>query len=86
MSKPAPTWSVANAKARFSELIDRAQLDGPQTITRNGRETVVVVSVNEWNRRTRRKQKLGDFLANSPLRGSGLKLDRPFAAPRDIEL
>ena len=39
------TWAVAEAKARFSEMIDRALADGPQTITRNGQKAVVVVSV-----------------------------------------
>lgn len=86
MSKAVQAWSVANAKARFSEVIERARDEGPQTITRNGRRTAVVVSVEEWERRTKRKEKLGDFLANSPLRGSGIDLERPFAAPRDIDL
>ena len=31
------TWTVAEAKAKFSEVIERAQSGGPQTITRNGR-------------------------------------------------
>jgi Antitoxin Phd_YefM, type II toxin-antitoxin system len=30
-------WSVAEAKARFSEMIERALTDGPQTITRKGK-------------------------------------------------
>ena len=47
------TWAVAEAKARFSELIDRALADGPQTITRNGQNAVVVVSAEEWQRKTR---------------------------------
>jgi prevent-host-death family protein len=36
-------WTVAEAKAKFSEVIDRAQSDGPQTITRKGRKAAVVV-------------------------------------------
>jgi prevent-host-death family protein len=31
-----PTWTIAEAKARFSHVIDQAHSE-PQTITRNGR-------------------------------------------------
>jgi prevent-host-death family protein len=49
------TWTVAEAKAKFSEVIDKAQSGGPQTITRHGRNAVVVVAAEEWERKTRRK-------------------------------
>jgi prevent-host-death family protein len=42
-------WTVARAKAKLSELIERAQSE-PQTITRNGKPSVVVVSAEEWQR------------------------------------
>lgn len=86
MIKPAESWSVANAKARFSELVERARTEGPQTVTRNGREAVVVVSAEEWQRRTKPAGNLADFFANSPLRGSGLKLERHDEQPRDLDL
>ena len=86
MKTPTPAWNVASAKARFSEMLERARTQGPQTITRNGRDTAVVVSVEEWERRTKPRVPLGDFLANSPLRGSGLDLERPIAPPRTIDL
>ena len=41
-SSPPDTWTLALAKARFSEVVDRAQA-GPQTITRNGKPTAVIV-------------------------------------------
>jgi prevent-host-death family protein len=69
-------WRAAEARARFSELIDRALVEGPQTVTRNGRETVVVVSAAEWERRTRRVGNVAEFLGASPLRGSRLKVER----------
>jgi prevent-host-death family protein len=73
--KPA-TWTVAQAKAKLSELIERARSVGPQTVTRNGRDAVVVVAAEEWERRTQRKGTLVDFLAASPLRGAKLKVER----------
>jgi prevent-host-death family protein len=80
------TWAVAEAKARFSEVIDRALADGPQTITRKGKEIVVVVSSEQWQRRNRRKGNLAEFLAASPLRGSRLKIKRTKDGPRELGL
>lgn len=69
-------WTVAQAKAKLSELIEHARQHGPQTITRNGRRTAVVVDADEWERRTQRNGSLADFFKASPLRGSGLKVRR----------
>ena len=79
-------WTVAKAKARFSEVMDRAAAEGPQTVTRNGRKAVVVVAHEEWERRTKRKGSLVEFFMNSPLRGSGLKVARSKDMPRKIDL
>ena len=70
------TWTVAQAKAKFSEVIDNALAHGPQTITRNGRRTAVVVDAEEWERRMKRSGSLADFFKASPLSGSGLKVSR----------
>jgi prevent-host-death family protein len=69
-------WTVAQAKAKFSEVIDKARTLGPQTITRNGRKAAVVVAADEWERKNRRKGNLAEFFASSPLRGSGSKIGR----------
>lgn len=79
-------WTVAEAKAKFSEVIDKAESDGPQTITRNGRTTAVVVAAEEWERKTKRKGSLADFFAASPLRGSGVRRTRVRGRLRKIEL
>jgi prevent-host-death family protein len=79
-------WTVAEAKAKFSEVINRATAEGPQTITRNGHTTAVVVGAEEWQRKTKRVGTLADFFAASPLRGSGLKLQRPKGRLRKINL
>ncbi|MGH9493414.1 MAG: type II toxin-antitoxin system Phd/YefM family antitoxin [Candidatus Sulfotelmatobacter sp.] len=79
-------WTVAEAKAKFSEVIDRAASEGPQTITRNGRTTAVIVGAEEWERKTRRVGNLAEFFASSPLRGSGLRLQRKKDRPRKISL
>ncbi len=84
---PAPGsvhWTVAGAKARLSEVIERAQTD-PQIITRHGKPSVVIVSAEEWARKTARKGTLAEFLMTSPLRNADLDLERVRDQPRDLE-
>jgi prevent-host-death family protein len=81
----ADTWSLAGAKARLSEVVDRAQA-GPQTITRNGKPSAVIVSVEEWARKTARRGTLAEFLLASPLRGAELDVERQRDEPRDVAL
>lgn len=79
-------WTVAEARAKFSEVIDRAKSQGPQTITRNGRNTAVVVATDEGERKTKRKGNLAEFFAASPLRGSETKIKRPRGRVRKADL
>lgn len=52
-------WQLQAAKQRFSELVERARRDGPQLVTKHGRDAVVVVSVEEYRELTSD----GDFVA-----------------------
>ena len=79
------TWTITDAKAKFSEVINRARTDGPQTITRNGHITVVVVSA-ESGRKSHRPGNLAEFFAGSPLRDSGLEVQRPEGGLREADL
>ncbi|MDO5624892.1 MAG: type II toxin-antitoxin system Phd/YefM family antitoxin [Pseudomonadota bacterium] len=45
MPTPSAVWQVQEAKNRLSEVIDRAQREGPQTITRHGKPVARVVSL-----------------------------------------
>lgn len=87
MDKPRVdhVWTVAEAKARLSELIDRAEHDGPQTISRRGKETVVVVATDEWHQKSTRKGSLAEFFASSPLAGSGIEIERIQMEMRDVD-
>ena len=80
------TWTVAEAKAKFSELLDKANSEGPQKITKHGRTTAVVVAAEEWERKAQRKGNLAEFLASSPLRGTGFKIRRLPMRLRKIDL
>ena len=81
-SPATDSWTLANAKARLSEVIDRAKA-GPQIITRHGKPNAVIVSAEEWARKTARKGTLAEFLLASPLRSADLELERVHDAPHD---
>jgi len=70
------SWAVAEAKAKFSEVVEQALREGPQEITRNGKEAVTVIATKELEKLRKPKQSLSEFLLNSPLRGSGLTIPK----------
>jgi prevent-host-death family protein len=49
-AKRLPAWKLEDAKARFSELVRRAQSQGPQRVTRRGETAVVVVGAEDFER------------------------------------
>jgi len=83
----ADSWQIQSAKARFSEVFRKARTEGPQRITRQGKEGVVMVAEEQFDRlvsKSRQPKSLVDFLRNSPLRG--VNLERDPDPGRDIEL
>jgi prevent-host-death family protein len=80
------SWTVAEAKAKFSQVIEEAQAHGPQTVTRHGRSAVIIVSARDWEKTTRRAGNLAEFFAASPLRGAKPDLKRRKKPARPIEL
>ena len=43
-------WPVQDAKARFSEFLERCLREGPQMVTKRGAEAAVLVPADEWRR------------------------------------
>jgi prevent-host-death family protein len=43
-------WQVQEAKAKFSEFLDRCLESGPQVVTRRGQNTAVLVPYQDWLR------------------------------------
>lgn len=80
------TWTVAEAKAKFSEVLEKAKSEGPQKISKHGRTTAVIVAAEEWERKTQRKGTLAEFLMSSPLRGSGIRIKPLRGRLRKVEL
>ena len=66
---PDGTWSLAGAKAKLSEVIDRARDEGPQFVTRHGKEAAVVVSADEWRLRTKPGLSMVEVLLHPSVRG-----------------
>jgi antitoxin Phd len=86
---PSGPWQVQTAKARFSEVFRRARSEGPQRITRQGKEGVVMISDETFERlisRPAQPKSLVQFFRNSPLVGLDLDFGRERDPERDIEL
>lgn len=60
------TWQVQQAKARLSELLDRAEDEGPQTISRHGRPRAVVVAIEQYRRLSAARPEFSTYLLGGP--------------------
>ena len=59
-------WPLQDAKAHFSELVDAAQREGPQAVTRHGKNAVVVLSHDDYVRLSQATTTLADALGDAP--------------------
>lgn len=72
---------LRDAKAKLSEVIDRA-LDGePSVVTRHGKKTAVVVSYEDWTGRRSHVPSFGELLTSCPLEDGDWERDQ--TPPRD---
>lgn len=86
-SKPmSKTWQLQEAKNKFSEVVECAIHEGPQTVSRRGEDAVVILSCTDYERLKGGKKNLAEFLRQSPLVGVELDLERPRDLPRDFTL
>ncbi len=76
------TWQMQEAKARFSELVKRAEVNGPQDITLHGRSVAVVLSRAAFERLSGQNASIVHFMQCSPLVG----LDEELVFERDTSL
>jgi antitoxin Phd len=86
---PRKRWQLQTAKAQFSELFRRARSEGPQWVTRQDKEAVVVLPAEEFERlkaRSHQPQSLVEFFAESPLAKIRIDLEREPDYGRAIEL
>jgi antitoxin Phd len=83
-------WQLQTAKAQFSELFRKARSEGPQWVTRQGKEAVVVVPAEEFERlkaRARQPESLVEFFAQSPFaKYYSVNVERDADYGREIDL
>ena len=81
-------WRLEEAKNRFSELVRRALAHEPQLVTRSGRDAVVVLSAEDYERLAA-PPRLTSFVRESPLaevlRAGELDLARSREPGRELE-
>jgi prevent-host-death family protein len=86
---PLVSWQIQSAKARFSEVFRKARTEGPQRITRQGKEGVVMVAEEHFDRlvgKSRQPKDIVDFFRQSPLMGLDLDLRRDRSPARKVDL
>ncbi len=84
-----PTWQIQTAKAQFSEVFRRARTEGPQRITRQGKEGVVMISDEQYDRlmvKSHQPKSIVQFFRESPLVGVEIDWERDKDTGRDIVL
>jgi antitoxin Phd len=79
------TWQLQTAKQHFSEVVERARSEGPQVVTKHGKDAVVIVSVEEYQRLRGSEPSLVEFIRSAP-DFDLLDLRRASDQGRDIEL
>ena len=81
-SEPHRVWTVAEAKARLSEVLRRAEEEGPQHI--GTRKSFVVVPAHVWAEKESRRQPMGQWLVANMPRGANLEITRNRESRREI--
>ncbi len=72
------SWSVQNAKSRFSELLETCIHNKPQIVTKRGKEVAVLVSIQEWQRlQAMAKPSLKQLLLGDDARYDNLLPEKP---------
>jgi antitoxin Phd len=76
------TWQAPSAKARFSELLERAVSEGPQI--KPSSERTVVLSIEEYHRLVETRRNLRDYLLGGP-KVDDFKVERSTDRGREID-
>jgi antitoxin Phd len=80
------TWPLQEAKAKFSAVIRAADQEGVQRISVRGQKHYVLLPEAEYRRLLQPKPGFLEFMAQSPLYGMPLDLERDRSLPRDVTL
>jgi antitoxin Phd len=78
-------WRLADAKNRFSELVNRALAEGPQRVLRRD-EAVIVLAERDFDKLTGKRPGFKEFLMGKGPSLDGLDLARDRSPMRDTKL
>jgi prevent-host-death family protein len=79
-------WQLQEAKNKFSNLVEIAKNEGPQLITKNGKDTVVILSIDEYKKLVKPKTNLVEFIRQSPLKGIKIDTSRNKTHSRNFDI
>ena len=79
------TWQVQEAKTKLSEVIEKANAEGPQTITRHGAPRAVLLSIEDYRALVAHKPDLKSYLLGGP-KVEGFVIERDADTGRDVTL
>jgi antitoxin Phd len=79
-------WQLQEAKNKFSKLVEKALSEGPQFVTKHGKEAVVILSVEDYQKIVKPKSNLFHFIRSSSLSNISIDTERDKSVSRDIEL
>ena len=82
----AGRWKLEDAKARFSEVVRHARTEGPQRVSVRGRDAVVIVSVEDFDRLALKEPRQPFVAFMESLHLDDLDLTRDSDRGRDVEL
>jgi len=80
------TWTLQDAKAKFSQVVKDALKRGPQHVTRRGKEAVVVLSAGEYEQLRSQKPSFKAFLLGCPKIDDTIDFERQKDLPRSVSL
>jgi len=80
------SWQIQEAKARFSEMLEKALSEGPQTITRHGKDVAVVIPIDKYRELASSRESLWEYSRRFAGSGDDLIIERQKDAPRKVGL
>lgn len=80
------TWQIQEAKAKFSQVVEEANQDGYQTITKQGKPVAIIMSVKAFEQLSKPSTSLLSFFKSAPYPEIDLDLQRCKELPRDFSI
>ena len=81
-SNPQRIWTVAEAKARLSEILRLSETEGPQRI--GARKSFIVVPADVWAEKEPQRPPMGKWLVENMPRGTNLEVPIDRSSSREI--